>query len=395
MRERWEAAGLGVAFAVVLAEWAYRIVDSWGGGYWVPGCVAGAVVGVLALLRRRARLWTAVAGLAVAAVAIVVARLFGLPAEPGPGVALALSVLVGSALRRLPVPQAAGVGAGGLAVALGSQFSGSPHSAVLALNLGAWLAALAGGLGPRWLAARRAAAAERVRRSERLELARELHDVVAHHVTCVVLQAQAAQLVARKDPGRVAGSLADIEAAGSDALAATRRVVGLLREPGGPAAFGPAERLGELVAHFGGPPVALRLPDGEPAWPSEVAGTVYRLVQESLTNISRHAPGASAVTVSVTQEDEELVVEVTDDAPPPHRSRGRLGGGYGLVGMRERAEALGGTLSAGLLPEGGWAVHARLPLPERATAGSTSASARGTSTTDRRTSAGAGGWERR
>ncbi|MEV0826529.1 sensor histidine kinase [Nonomuraea rubra] len=381
MRERWEAAGLGVAFAVVLAEWAYRIVDSWGGGYWVAGCVAGAVVGVLALLRRRARLWTAVAGLAVAAVAIVVARLFGLPAEPGPGVALALSVLVGSALRRLPVPQAAGVGAGGLAVALGSQFSGSPHSAVLALNLGAWLAALAGGLGPRWLAARRAAAAERVRRSERLELARELHDVVAHHVTCVVLQAQAAQLVARKDPGRVAGSLADIEAAGSDALAATRRVVGLLREPGGPAAFGPAERLGELVAHFGGPPVALRLPDGEPAWPSEVAGTVYRLVQESLTNISRHAPGAGAVTVSVTQEDEELVVEVTDDAPPAHRNRGRLGGGYGLVGMRERAEALGGTLSAGPRPEGGWAVHARLPLLERATA--------------RGTSAGAGGWERR
>ncbi|MFD0467983.1 sensor histidine kinase [Nonomuraea thailandensis] len=112
--------------------------------------------------------------------------------------------------------------------------------------------------------------------------------------------------------------------------------------------------------------MALRLPDGEPAWPSEVAGTVYRLVQESLTNVSRHAPGASAVTVSVTQATEELVVEVTDDAPPSHRThRDRLGGGYGLVGMRERVEALGGTLSAGPRPAGGWTVHATLPLPER------------------------------
>ncbi|AQZ67108.1 Two-component system sensor kinase [[Actinomadura] parvosata subsp. kistnae] len=369
MREWWQAAGTGVACAVVLAFWAHQVADSWGGGYWIFGCAAGAVVCALALVRRRARLPAAVAGLAVAAVAILVARLHDLPAEPGPGTALGLSVLVGSAFRTLPLPQAAGVGTGGLAVALASQLSGSPHSSVLVLNVGAWLAALAGGLGPRLLARRRAAAEERVRQSERLELARELHDVVAHHVTCVVLQAQAARLVARKDPERVAGSLADIEAAGSDALAATRRVVGLLRERGGRAAFGPAERLGELVARFSGPPVTLRLPDGEPAWPSEVAGTVYRVVQESLTNVSRHAPEVEAVVVSVTQEEQELVVEVTDDAPPPHRTRGRLGGGYGLVGMRERVEALGGRLTAGPRPEGGWTVHATLPLPERVVRG--------------------------
>ncbi|TYB69868.1 sensor histidine kinase [Nonomuraea sp. PA05] len=372
MRERWEAAGLGVACAVVLAVWSHRIVDSWGGGYWVFGCAAGAVVCLLALVRRRAPLWTAVAGMAVAAVAIAIVRPADLPAEPGPGLALGLSVLVGSALRRLPAPQAAGVGAGGLAVALGSQLSGSPHIGVLTLNLAAWLAAVAGGLGPRLLAARRAAVAERVRHAERLELARELHDVVAHHVTCVVLQAQAAQLVARKDPERVAGSLADIEAAGSDALAATRRVVGLLRERGRPVAFGPAERLGELVGRFSGPPVTLRLPDGEPAWPSEVAGTVYRVVQESLTNVSRHASGAGAVVVSVTQGEGQVVVEVTDDAPPSPHGEGkrwaRSGGGFGLVGMRERAEALGGGLSAGPRAGGGWTVRATLPLPERAAA---------------------------
>ncbi|MFC7590375.1 sensor histidine kinase [Nonomuraea antimicrobica] len=382
MRERWVEAGLGVAFAVVLAFCAYRLAVSWGGGYWVFDCAAGAVVCGLALVRRRARWWAAVAGLGVAVAAIVVARLAELPAEPGPGLALGLSVLVGSAIRVLPPPQAVAVGGGGLAVVAGSLFSGSAHTALVLLNGLAWLAALAAGLGPRLLDARRAAAADRVRRHERLELARELHDVVAHHVTCVVLQALsgAAQLVARGDPGRVAGSLADIEAAGSDALAATRRVVGLLREPGGPPpdAYRPAERLTELVGRFAGPSVSLRLPDGEPVWPSEVAGTVHRVVQEALTNVSRHASEAAAVTVTVTQAEGLVRVEVADDAPPsPGTGWGGGsggvgggvggGGGYGLVGMRERVESLGGELTAGPRPEGGWAVRAELPLPDRAT----------------------------
>ncbi|MFB4283335.1 sensor histidine kinase [Nonomuraea sp. MTCD27] len=362
--ERWADAGLGVAFAVVLAFWAYQIADSWGGGYWLFDCAAGAVVCLLALVRRRHRLWTAVAGLAVAGVAILVARFAGLPAEPGPGMTFGLSVLIGSAARVLPVPQAAGVAAGGLAVVLGSPLAMSTHASATVLAGVAWIAALVTGVWQRVLEDRRRDAAERVRRNERLELARELHDVVAHHVTCVVLQAQAARLVARKAPERVAGSLADIELAGSDALAATRRVVGLLREPGGgaSAAFGPAERLGELVGRFHGPPVSLRLPDGEPVWPSQVSGTVYRVVQESLTNVSRHAPHAGSVTVSVAQRGGALAVEVADDAPPPP-ARPHRGGGYGLVGMRERVEALGGTLAAGPRPGGGWSVLATLPLP--------------------------------
>ncbi|WP_246075404.1 sensor histidine kinase, partial [Nonomuraea terrae] len=355
----------------------------------------------LAVVRRRGRLWAAVAGLLVATLAIAVARVAGLPAEPGPGVALGLSVLVASAVRVLPWRQAAGVAAGGLAVACGSVLSGSPHNAVLLLNCAGWLAAVAAGLGPRLLAVRRRAAADRVRRHERLELARELHDVVAHHVTSVVLQAQAARVVARRHPEKAADSLDAIETAGADALAATRHVVGLLREPAAapPGVFagfrpsGMRERNGadlagfdaseayggggaddglggavsggfglarvrELVSRYAGPPVRLSLPEGDPEWPPGVAATVYRIVQESLTNVSRHAPDAASVTVAVHDADGMLIVAVTNGTA---QDRPRCGGGYGLLGMRERVESLGGTLTAGPRPEGGWSVKAALP----------------------------------
>ncbi|WP_433255945.1 sensor histidine kinase [Streptosporangium sp. CA-135522] len=365
--------GLGAVFAATLAFWAFLIARSWGGDYWRFGCAAGAVVCVIALARRRDRTWAAVAGLAVAVAAVLVARLAHLPSEPGPAMALGLSVLVGSAVRALPAPSACAVAAGGCAVVAGSLLTAHASSSgvpsVTALNGTGWLAGLAIGLCLRLLSARRRSVAEKVRRDERLQLARELHDVVAHHITGIVLQTQATRLLARKRPETVDGSLADIEAAGSDALAAMRRVVGLLRDAddAAPVAPGP-ERLSDLVERFGGhgPAVCLRLPDGEDesVWPPEVAGTVYRVVQESLTNISRHARHARSVTVSVARDREAVVVEVVDDASPaPARRHHR--GGYGLVGMRERLEALGGTLCAGPRPEAGWSVLATLPLPAR------------------------------
>ncbi|MEV4221893.1 histidine kinase [Nonomuraea sp. NPDC049725] len=293
-------AGLAAVFAVLLAFWARQVATSWGPGYWAFGCVAGAIVCGLALARRRARRLTAFAGFAVAVAAALTSRSAGLPAEPGPAMALGLSVLVGSAVRVLPVRQAAAVAGGGLAVAACTLLTARPSAAlppVLALNLGAWLAGAATGLAVRLLHARRHARAEDVRRHERLRLARELHDVVAHHVTGIVLQAQAAQVLARKQPDRVSGSLTGIESAGSDALAATRRLVGLLREPTPP----PRESLTDLVGRY--------------------------------------------------------------DAPPAPARRPRRGG-YGLLGMRERLDALGGTLDAGPRPEpGGWSVRATLPLP--------------------------------
>ncbi|OPG03789.1 sensor histidine kinase [Microbispora sp. GKU 823] len=375
----WAAdVGLGAVFAAVLVFWGSRIAGSWGGGYWRFDCAAGAVVCVIALARRFDPARAAAAGLAVAATAVLAARFADLPSEPGPGMALGLAVLVGTAVRALPVRTACSVAAGGLAVAAGSLLTAHALAAgvpsVTLMNVLAWAAAVVAGLCPRLLDARRRAVAEGVRRAERLRLARELHDVVAHHVTGIVVQAQAARLVARKSPEKAGDALAEIEAAGSDALAAMRRVVGLLRDPDEPATPAPGGLggLGELIERFeaGGRAVRLRLPGEEETatWPPEVAGTVYRVVQESLTNVSRHAPSARSVTVSVERDRDTLTVEVADDSPrTPSRHHPR--GGYGLIGMRERVEALGGTLRAGPRPmagsESGWSVLATLPVPGR------------------------------
>jgi signal transduction histidine kinase len=358
--------GLGLGFALGLGGTALMISGSWGARYALLDAAAGAVVCLLAVLRRRDRLRAAVAGLAVAAVAVAVAALAGLPREPGPVTALALAVLQGAVIRTGPVRSAVAVGAGGLAVVLGAGLAvpARPGTmAVVVLAALAWLAGVAVGLWLRLADARSRSALERVRRDERLELARELHDQVTHHVTGIVVQAQAARLVGDRHPERLPGALAGIELAGSDALAAMRRVVGLLRDTGdaAPASAGP-ERLGELVDRFRrhGPPVRLTLPERPGPWPPEVTSTVHRIVQESLTNVARHAPHARSVTVTVGQDDAAVSVAVVDDAPPgpPRQQRG----GYGLVGMRERVLALGGTLRVGPRPDGGWSVLATLPL---------------------------------
>ncbi|MFD6142971.1 sensor histidine kinase [Promicromonospora sp. NPDC060271] len=367
---------IGLTLAAVLLLTAAALAASWGGLSWVPGLAAGTIVGALALLRRRNRFGTALAGLGVSAVAVVVARLADLPAEPAPAVSLALAVLVASAIRTLPMRRAAVVAGGGLVVVAGSWLAAVPFvpeaTVIPLVSAAAWLAAVAAGLGGRLLVARREAAVERVRRDERLAVARELHDVVAHHITGMVVQAQAAQIVAARGPGeaaRVAESLAGIEAAGSEALTSLRRVVGLLRDAddGSPAAPGP-ESLSALVRRFEdrGPEVRLRLPDDGPAWPAEVTTAVYRVVQESLTNITRHAPQARTVTVDVCRVPDGLTVEVSDDAPHTGaRAAGAAldtGSGYGLIGMRERVVSLGGTLRAGPRPDAGWSVAATLPL---------------------------------
>jgi signal transduction histidine kinase len=371
-----------------IAVQAAAIAASWGGRYWLFGAAAGAVVSVITLVRRLHLGWAAVAGLAVAASAMLVASVAGLPREPGLAMALGLSVLVGSAIRTLSATPTGAIAAGGFAVVVGAWLPRG-FTAVSLLNTIGWLAAVAIGLTLRLFDARRRAVAENVRRDERLELARELHDVVAHHITGIVLQAQAAQLVARRHPEQLGSSLAGIEAAGSDALAAMRRVVGLLRnvdsvgDVGNVGNFGDVdvaaasalaipsrERLSDLAKRFESQSrtVHLRMPDGdrdgESVWPPEVASTVYRVVQESLTNIARHAPNARTVTISVVQDPRTIVVEVVDDAPPvPARQRHR--GGYGLIGMRERAETLGGTLHAGPRAEAGWSVVATLPVSPR------------------------------
>ncbi|MGW0435016.1 sensor histidine kinase [Micromonospora sp. NPDC003197] len=366
---RWTAMAFDVGFSLVavlgLALTAFMIGDTWGGGYALFDAAAALGMWLLALARRVHRAWVAIAGLVVAAAAIAVAEIAHLPQEPGPVAALALAVLIGSAIRSLPLPWAGGIAAGGLAVVIGCWISGGFKTIVVLLAL-AWLGAIAAGVVLRLIDQHRHQTAEEIRRNERLALARELHDIVAHHITGIVLQAQAGQLVASGNSAKLVSSLAGIEVAGSDALAAMRRVVGLLRDTddAAPASPGP-EQLSDLIERFsryGGPTIQLRKPVDDMSWPPELTSTVYRIVQESLTNISRHAPQARSVAVTVEQGPETIIIEVVDDAAPatvryPHRS------GYGLIGMRERLQTLGGTLHAGPRPDAGWAVLATLPVP--------------------------------
>jgi signal transduction histidine kinase len=347
----------------------------------------------LALLRHRGQTWTAVAGLVVAAVAFVVPLLPGaqLPAGLGPSIALGLAVLIGSAVRVLPTVTSmeraccacrstfvraswtmrytvrAGSIAGCGLLLVAAQFASRPATAVTAIAAVAWLAALGVGLSLRRLDDRAKTNAKRVRRAERLELARELHDIVAHHITGMLIQAQAAQVVARRDPENVSDSLTEIEAAGFEAMAAMRRVVGLLRDTddAAPASPGP-EGLSMLVERFSrqGPKVRLHAPDDDTEWPPEVTSTVYRIVQEALTNVLRHAQHARSIDVTVGRDAETVTVEVADDAPP-NTARPHHRGGYGLIGMRERVETLGGSLCAGPRPGVGWSVRATLPVPTR------------------------------
>ncbi|WP_253859417.1 sensor histidine kinase [Prauserella alba] len=235
--------------------------------------------------------------------------------------------------------------------------------------------------------------------AERMALARELHDVVAHHVTGIVVQAQAVRIVAQQNPHVVADSLGQIENAGTEALTAMRRLVRSMRGESGDAGAGAGEQSGpgeqattDLDADLRklassavhGMPVRLDV-DVPPELPQEVARSALRIVQEALTNVSKHAAGASAAWVAVRGEargggDRALLhIRVADDGTPGEPGPLAAIGGYGLVGMRERVELLGGTLAAGRPGDqqghgrdgdgpdgtggsGGWVVEAWLPL---------------------------------
>lgn len=351
---------------------------------WPAELAVGTVIVVLVLLRARARVWAAAAGLLACAAADVVSDVARVPSQPGFAATLGLLVLGAASVRVAAAVPAVAIAAGGIVVLVAGRVTlrGEYIVALSFLGVVAWNAALAIGMWMRALDVRRHEAIDAARRGERLDLARELHDVVAHHVAGIVVQAQGARVAAGKRPDTLDATLASIESAGNDALAAMRRVVSVLRDPADTDGVAPGpEQLSTLVARFSGrgPDVRLRLPgSGSAPWPPEVASTVYRIVQEALTNVTLHAPEATRVTITVGEDRCGVTVDVTDDAPHPAASgqttsdqitsdgrRSAPGGGHGLTGMRERAEALGGTLSAGPGPAGGWVVAARLPLPAR------------------------------
>jgi signal transduction histidine kinase len=262
----------------------------------------------------------------------------------------------------------------------GPSFPGVPSWVLFAALLGgAWFL---GDVVRRWqhaaaAHARRAAELERAREelarlavtAERVRMARELHDVVAHSMSVIAMHAGSGRLAADRDPAATQEALEVIERSSRDALAEMRRLVTVLRDPAeGSPALAPMPGLADvhrLVAEVAATGMTVdvltkgdlaRVPDG-------VSLAAYRIVQEALTNVVRHA-GPTHVRLSVMVDEDRVVVEVTDDGtshapgrPAPHD------GGHGIAGMRERATLYGGELTAGPTAQGGWRVTGWLPLP--------------------------------
>jgi signal transduction histidine kinase len=369
---RLAAGAVNLALALIfLITWAVEAVAvsrSWGLESWTLGGSASLLVALLALGRTRAPGAAAAAGLLVALLTVGAAQARDYPAEPGPAMALGLAVLTSAAIRALRPGPAAGVAAGGLTVVLATLLfardSGAEIPFVTALNATCWLVGISVGVALRHRDDRARAGVEAIRREVRLEIARDLHDVVAHHVTGIVVQAQAGRLVGRDRPEVATEVLASIESAGTEALTSIRRVVGLLRTADDTTrGTHDLDRLAALVeqSRDHGFDVTLDIVGDLGSRSAEVTATLYRIVQEALTNITRHASGARCVEVRVRAEpDNSLIVDVSDDGPHQPNRIGR--GGFGLIGMRERVQALGGELVVGPRPGAGWLVHAEIPI---------------------------------
>ncbi|WP_329292702.1 sensor histidine kinase [Streptomyces pseudovenezuelae] len=276
---------------------------------------------------------------------------------------VALCVLSAARPRRVSVTALAGM----CALAPLALLVGGPGvvSAYLPAVLLAWTAG-------QWRGAQRARAAAETRRAvaeERARIAREVHDVVAHTLSVMVIQAGAAEDVFTARPEQARESLRAIESAGRSALGELRLLLRAFRpEAGDPDEEEPAlrpglARLDELTDAVRAAGVTVRLhregvADGLPA---AVDLAAYRIVQESLTNTLRHAGGADEVRLTVTADGERIRITVADNGRTPSARSAGAGSGRGLVGMRERVRMLGGSLRAGPAPGGGFVVEAELP----------------------------------
>lgn len=234
---------------------------------------------------------------------------------------------------------------------------------------------------------------------ERLRIAHELHDVIAHHIALMNVQSGVAAHVLRTQPDEAERALALVRSGGRTVLQELTVLLGVLRRSGSPLPTAPAPSLHELGAMIesftaAGVEVDWVPPDSLGSLPDVIELTAYRVIQESLTNVLKHAPGASA-RIRITRDPGSLTVAVTDTGRPPrptappssrplgataqpsgqaapdfdppgsggvHHAITHLGAGHGLVGMRERVAAVGGTLNTGPRPDGGFGVRAVLPL---------------------------------
>ncbi len=205
--------------------------------------------------------------------------------------------------------------------------------------------------------------------AERTRIARELHDVIAHAVSVIIVQADGAKFALRRDPDTAEQALSTIAGTGREALRELRRTVALLRTEHAPEQLPQHGTAGlakvvEMMRNAG-LVVELELTGELDDVAPEVSLGVHRIVQESLTNTFRHAGSDPKAWVKVRRREEDVLIEVVDSGPPGAElgpRSGITGSGLGLVGMRERVAVLGGTMEAGRRPEGGWRVCATIPL---------------------------------
>jgi signal transduction histidine kinase len=291
------------------------------------------------------------------------------PYLPG-GVIAALLCLYSVAVRS---PREVTVGVGALSI--GSVWILDQASAVPASVLILVPVLLGHSVRQRRLAQRQLA--EQVRRhqeseavlTERQRIARELHDVVAHHMSVIAIQAEAAPYTVPEIPDKIRNDLAEIRATALEALTELRRILGVLRSEDAAGETTPQpglDRLDELVAGARGTGLVVEtVVTGEPpVLPSGVGLSAFRIVQEALSNAMRHAPG-SQVRVEIGYGRSELNLRVVNGPPPGGPPHSQVPGtGHGLVGMRERIAMLGGELTAKPTPEGGFVVAAMLPLTD-------------------------------
>ncbi|ADB30414.1 histidine kinase [Kribbella flavida DSM 17836] len=348
----------------------------------------GTAAGVLAVLRRRfgrvALLTVVIAGASLLVSGLTaLAAAFGTPVQAQPALteALALALLCGAACHRLPartiVPLVVLAGLAMTAAPLLRFGIGSPWALLAVPQALLWGAGVGTGLVLRDSAGRYAANLAAAREAERVALARELHDFVAHHITGIVVLAQGARVVAGRrrgggegdGPGSAETVYQQIEQAGGEALTAMRRVVGMLRtdRSSEPATAGDGRLTAELKDACGNDPrVRLTITDelaGERV-PGPVVTAAHRIVLEAVTNARRYAVPGTPIEVGARLErrglTSALLLEVVNEVEPP----AVRGEGYGLLGMAERARALGGTLVSGpdAGPAGPWRVTARLPV---------------------------------
>ena len=218
----------------------------------------------------------------------------------------------------------------------------------------------------RFLAGARSAqeATELAEDRARTEVARELHDVVAHSLSVIVVQAEGAKALATKKPEAAVEALNVIARTGRSSIGEMRRIVSLLRGESD-ASFGPSPSLPqipEMVAKAG-PRITLEIPEELPPVPDSLGLTAFRVVQESVTNFLKHAGPTARATATIVCEPEAIDIRVTDDGVGVQAST--EGRGAGVRGMRERVAAMGGTFKAGPRTGGGYEVRARLPLPSQ------------------------------